>query len=98
MERDAPLSNGDDAHEVARVLVLLTREVRLLVGELVDLRLEVDVGGVDAHVRVELAGREPVSSEVTRQVTRWLDEARPVHHCDHPTATPMVIATHLLAI
>lgn len=45
---------------------MLTRKIRLLVGELLDPSLEVDMRTVDDDIGVELASGKPRTSEVTR--------------------------------
>ena len=77
--RDLPFADGDDAEEIARVSVLLTREVRLLERELIQQSLEVDVSRVDRDVRVELAARVPRPREVTGKVAGWLEHLGTVH-------------------
>ena len=68
-----PFSDWVGRHEVARVSRLATREVRLAVHELVEARAVVDVRFVDPDVDIKLASGEPRSSEVARQLARWLD-------------------------
>ena len=67
-----PFSYSHSSHEKAWVPVLLAREVRLLVRELLNLRFEVDVRGVDDHIRIEFSRGEPGASEVAREVAGWL--------------------------
>ena len=83
-----PLADGDDTEEVARVAVLLTSEVGLLVSELIQLCLEVDVCGVDLDMSVELSTRVPCAGEVAWQITGRLNQLGAVHrYSKHQTLT-----------
>lgn len=66
---NSPFSDDDFGHEVASSERLLTRQVGLLVLELVLAREILDVGVVDHHLRLELdALREPDPRDIARQV------------------------------
>ena len=77
---ELPFSDSYSSHQISRSIILLTCEVGLSVGELVNFGFEVNVCCIHHDICVKLPCCEPRSSEVTRKIAPWFNQLTAIHN------------------